>query len=111
MLVVLMALGSLVLCLGLPVGWLLLTRPLRSDAARYLIVLVGCPITMVVTGGLLLRLDAVYAQARGISKQRPRTTLLEIFVMAAAAIALVALVAWWFIFADSPSPSGPIQPV
>jgi hypothetical protein len=107
-----MALGSLTVWLGVPVAWFWLTRNLQSAAARYLIVIIGCPITMVLAAGLLYRLEAVYAQITGAASQGPASlTLLETFLVASALVALVALVGWWAFLADSANPSGPLQPI
>jgi len=38
-------------------------------------------------------------------------TLLEIFLVVSAVVAVVVLVAWWAFLADSPNPSGPLQPI
>jgi hypothetical protein len=125
-----MALGSLALWTAVPATWLLLTRNLEPDTMRYVIAIAGCAITMLGAGILLYRLEAVYARARmtdtaGRARVRsvwlrsvgdeggPRRplTLLEIFLVVSAVVALVGLVGWWVFFAHSANPSGPLQPV
>jgi ABC-type uncharacterized transport system permease subunit len=127
-LIALMALGSLALWIALPAAWLWLTRDLQSVATRFLIVIAGCAITMVSAGALLFRLEAVYARITGTAgpvaepprylrtaaeerRPRRRLTLLEIFLVVSAVVALVTLVVWWALLADAPNPSGPLQPL
>ena len=126
-LVVLMAIGSLALWIAIPATWLWLTRDLQPDTTRYLIVIAGCAITMLVGAGLLYRVEAVYARMTGTASHllahsgwlrsvsdergpRRRLTLLEIFLVVSAVVALAALVGWWAFLADSTSPSGPTAP-
>ena len=121
-----MALGSLAIWTAVPVVWFWLTRDLQSGAARYLIVIICCPITMLGGAALLYRVETVYARVSGVGSQDPthsawlhsisderrsHLSLLETFLVASALIALVALVGWWVFLADNPNPSGPLQPV
>jgi hypothetical protein len=123
-----MALGSLALWIALPAAWLWVTRDLQSFATRFLVVIAGCVITMASAGALLYRLEALYARMAGkaapvaehpaylrtvADERRPgrRLTLLEIFLVVSGLIALVSLVVWWALLADSPNPSGPLQPL
>ena len=46
-----------------------------------------------------------------MARPGPRLTLLDAFLVASAVVALVALVGWWAFLADSPNPSGPLQPL
>lgn len=127
-LVAVMALGSLALWTAIPAAWLWLTRDVGTDGARYFIVLTGCAITMLLGAGLLYRLEAVYAGIKGAQKKhvpahspwlrsvsderrpRGRLTLLEVFLVVSAVVALVALVTWWAFLADTLNPSGPTAP-
>jgi hypothetical protein len=125
-LVVLMAAGSLLLWIGVPAAWLLLTRGMES-APRFVVTIVGCVITMAAVGWLLFRLDGVYARIAGIDGpeaepaswerrvgEKPGSrpmTLLERMLVGSALVAVVALIVWWAFFADSSSPSGPLQPL
>ena len=123
-----MALGSLALWIAIPVAWLWLTRDLQPLATRFLVVIAGCAITMVAAGAVLFRLEAIYARVTGTpppviepprylrtvaDERRPRRrlTLLEAFLVASALVALAALIGWWAFLADSPNPSGPLQPL
>jgi hypothetical protein len=127
-LIALMALGSLALWIALPAAWLWVTRGLQPFATRFLIVLAGSAITMVSAGALLYRLEAVYTRMTGVGapiaerpsylrtvadERRPhrRLSLLEVFLVISGLVALVALVAWWAFLADTPNPSGPLQPL
>jgi hypothetical protein len=123
-----MALGSLALWIAIPVGWLWVTRHMQPLGARFLIVIVGCVGTMLGVGVFLYRLEAIHARMTGTAEPelaspgwlrsvgdagRPsrRLTLLEIFLVGSALVALVTLVVWWVFLADSPNPSGPLQPI
>ena len=124
----LMALGSLALWIAIPAAWLWVTRNLDSFGSRFLIVIAGCTITMAGAGSLLYRLEAVYVRMSGkvvpaaehpaylrtaAQDRRPRRplTLLEVFLVVSGLVALVSLVMWWVLLADSPNPSGPLQPL
>jgi hypothetical protein len=127
-LVALMALGSLALWTALPIAWLWLTREVEPEGARYLVVITGSAITMLIGAGFLYRLEAFYAQVIGAAsgpiqarsawlrsvsderRPRGRLTLLEVFLVVSAVVALVALVGWWAFLADSSNPSGPTAP-
>ena len=123
-----MALGSLALWIAIPAGWLWVTRDLQPLGARFLIVIVGCVSSMLGAGVFLYRLEAVYVRMTGMAQPEPappgwlrtvgdaglsrrRLTLLEIFLVVSALVALLALVVWWAFLADSPNPSGPLQPL
>jgi hypothetical protein len=111
-LVAVMALGSLALWVAVPVGWLWLTRNLEPAGTRFLITIVGCPLTMVGAGWALSRLENVYLRAGGIAdahESPPRP--LERLLTASALLALVALVLWWVLLAGGSNPSGPMQPL
>jgi hypothetical protein len=122
-----MALGSLALWIAIPSGWLWVTRHIEPLGARFLVVITGCVISMLGAGSLLFRLEAFYARTTGArpavatpgwmrsvgdeGQSRPRMSLLEVLLVVSALIALLTLVVWWVFLADSPNPSGPLQPV
>lgn len=127
-LVALMAVGSLALWTLIPAGWMWVTREMEPDGARFVLTICGCVVTMVGAGSLLYRLEAVYFQVSGAAspepappswlrtvgddrRARPRLGLLDTFMAVSALLALVALVLWWVVLADSPNPSGPLQPL
>ena len=125
--VALMALGSLALWIAVPAAWLWATRGFESGGARFLVALPGCVLTMVGVGWLLYRLEAVYERLSGIEPEEPgppsylrmkkdagmrrRVSLLDALLVASAIAAVICLVIWWAFLADSPDPSGPLQPV
>src|SRR5215210_1316003 len=73
LLIALMAVGSVVLWIGIPVGWLYLASQLVDSSqpamGPYVLVIVGIPATMVVIGKLLATLDRVYARVVGAAPQ------------------------------------------
>ena len=83
LLIALMAVGSVLLWLGIPVGWLYLVSRLvgssQPSMGPYVLVLVGIPASMIVVGKLLSKLNRAYgelthtaptgrARARGCSR-------------------------------------------
>jgi hypothetical protein len=125
--VALMAIGCLALWLAVPAAWLWLTRDLDSGP-RFLIALPGCALNMAAVGWLLFRLEEVYFRLSGAAppeeeppswmrrnrdaaKPRRALTLLERLMVGSAVVALLTLVIWWAFLADSPNPSGPLQPL
>jgi uncharacterized membrane protein len=114
--------GGLALWTLLPYAWLQLTGGL-SPGARFVLVILGLPLTMALAFALLVRVDAhrqgmrVEHQSRSsdVIDQRSagdgRSSLLEVTLVASAIIALTGLVLWWAFLADSPDPSGPLQPI
>jgi hypothetical protein len=105
-LVGLMALGSLALWTAIPAGWMYATREMEPAGARFVLTIFGCVASMIGAGSLLYRLEAAYFGTRGT-----RVGLLDRFMVASAVLALLALVVWWVVLADSPNPSGPLQPL
>ena len=66
-------------------------------------VLVACPITMVLWGWVLFRLNDAYNQLAG--QDRP---LLEAMLVVSVVVALAALFVWFFLFAPGQQwPTGP----
>jgi hypothetical protein len=127
-LVALMALGSLALWTAIPAGWMYATREIESDGARFVLTILGCVASMAGAGSLLYRLEAFYFRLSGshapepappsflrtINDERsvrPRLGLLDRFMAASAVLALLALLLWWVLLADSANPSGPLQPL
>ena len=124
----LMALGSLALWTAIPGAWLWLTRDLDPGGARFLVAVVGCAISMLLAGSLLVRLQAIHARISGATlpqraarsgwvrsvSDQPGTggglTALEKMLAISAVVALLALVGWWAFFSDSDNPSGPTAP-
>ena len=114
--------GGLALWTLIPYSWLQLTGGL-SPGARFVLVILGLPLTMALAFVLLIRVDThrqglLAEHHRGStdaidesSAGNGRSSLLEVTLVASAIIALVGLVLWWAFIADSPDPSGPLQPI
>jgi hypothetical protein len=122
-LVLLMAVGSVVLWIGIPVGWVwVASRTVKTSQPSlgpYLLVLFATPISMWIWGKLLFRLNAVYSRLTGQTHevrtqlpwhksmrgervtQRP-TTVLDIVMIVSVSIALTAFAIWFFTAAGSP---------
>jgi hypothetical protein len=126
LLILLMALGSVVLWIGVPIGWLYLASHLTKTSAPtlgpYLLVLIAMPISMWIVGKLLFRLNILYSRLTGrtyeVRVQLPwlksmrgerdsghKPTVLEIVMVVSVSIALLAFVVWFFGFAGSSIPS------
>jgi hypothetical protein len=123
-----MAVGSLAVWTAIPAAWLWLLRDLEPAATRFLITVPGCALTMFGAVLLLYRLEAAYERAGGAApsappppawrrsagedrRPGPRLTFLDLCLVVSALLALAALVCWWALLADSPNPSGPLQPL
>jgi hypothetical protein len=94
----------LVLWIGIPLAWLRIGSWL-SDAGHVVlvVVLVACPITMVLWGWALYRLDNIYFQLTG--QERP---LLEAMLVVSVLLALPTIAIWFFAFASGQQwPTGP----
>ena len=126
-LIALMAIGSVILWIGIPVGWLYLASRLvdssQPSLGPYLLIIFGIPITMFVFGRLLFTLDRVFERVTGRASEtdfRPpwlksmrgeravsrRMTVLEGVMIVSVGIALLAFAVWFFAFAGSSLPSG-----
>jgi hypothetical protein len=125
-LILLMALGSVVLWIGIPVGWIYaVSRMVNSSQPSlgpYMLLIVGIPVTMALWGKLLFGLDNVYARVtgqhsevqfrapwlksvRGERDNRRRLTVLEMTMIVSVSIALVAFAIWFLGFAGSSLPN------
>jgi hypothetical protein len=125
-LIVLMAIGSILLWLGIPVGWLyLVSRLVRSSQPSmgpYVLLLVGIPASMVVVGKGLSRLNRAYGSLMGTAPTtrvrsswmksmrgerdsgRPRSVL-DVVMVWSVALALLCFGVWFFAFAGSSLPT------
>ena len=78
-LIVLMAIGSILLWLGIPVGWLyLVSRLVKSSQPSmgpYVLLLVGIPASMVVVGKGLSKLNRAYGEPDGHDAHHARAQL------------------------------------
>jgi hypothetical protein len=126
LLIVLMAIGSILLWLGIPIGWLYLVSRLVSSSqpsmGPYVLVLVGIPTSMVVVGKALSKLNRVYGDVTGTTPRvrmrspwmksmrgerdsgRPRTVL-DVVMVWSVSLALLCFGIWFFLFAGSSLPT------
>ena len=126
-LVLLMAVGSIVMWVGLPLGllWLAsaLTESSRPSLGPYLLVLLGLPVGMIVVGKALGTLDRMHGRITGRLDDGPQRaawlqsmrdergahrrtrSVLDTVMIVSVALALVAGAVWFFVFAGSSLPS------
>jgi ABC-type amino acid transport system permease subunit len=99
-----MGAGCMVLWIGIPLAWLGLASWLsETGSVVFLVALVACPITMVLWGWALFRLDDLHSQLTG--QERP---LLEAMLVVTVILAIPAMAIWFFVFAPGQqSPTGP----
>jgi hypothetical protein len=124
-LIALMAVGSIFLWIGVPVGWLWIGSQLQSDSGQasfglYLGILAGIVVSMVVVGRFLHRLNGVYGSLTGSEVVRvrmpwhrslrgedegraPRQILDVVMVISVMSAGFVFMV-WFFFFAGSSLP-------
>ena len=126
LLIGLMAVGSVLLWIGVPVGWLYLASQLTDSSqptmGPYVLVLVGIPATMIVVGKALAALDRTYGRVTGTASRtrgqlpwhrslrgdrepaRGRSVL-DVVMVCSVALALVCFAVWFFLFAGSSLPT------
>jgi hypothetical protein len=126
LLVLLMAVGSVAMWIGIPIGWVwVASRTVKTSQPSlgpYLLVLFAVPISMWICGKLLYRLNAVYSRVTGESHEvraqlpwhksmrgerhtsKP-TTVLELVMIISVSVALTAFAVWFFGFAGSSIPN------
>jgi hypothetical protein len=126
LLILLMAVGSVVLWIGIPVGWLYLVSQLVDSSepsmGPYLLVLLGIPTTMIAMGKVLAILDRAYgrvtrtapqvrAQApwhrslRGDRRPARAGSVLDVVMVCSVALAVLCFAVWFFVFAGSSLPT------
>jgi hypothetical protein len=124
-LIALMAVGSIFLWIGIPVGWLWIGSQLQSDSGQasfglYLGILVGIILSMVVIGRFLYRLNGVYGRLtgsevvrvrlpwhrslRGEQEGRQPRQILDVVMVVSVMSAGFAFLVWFFFFAGSSLP-------
>ena len=126
LLIALMAIGSILLWLGIPIGWLyLVSRLVKSSQPSmgpYVLLLVGIPASMVVVGKGLSRLNRAYGSLMGTAPTtrmrsswmksmrderdsgRPRSVL-DVVMVWSVALAVLCFGVWVFAFAGSSLPT------
>jgi hypothetical protein len=126
LLILLMAVGSVLLWIGIPVGWLYLVSRLVDSSepsmGPYVLVLVGIPTTMIVVGKGLAVLDRTYGRVtrtqarvrvqapwhrslRGDRSPARARSVLDVVMVASVALAVVCFAVWFFLFAGSSLPT------
>ena len=125
-LIAVMAIGSILLWLGIPVGWLYLVSRLVTSSqpsmGPYVLLLVGVPASMVVVGKGLSALNRAYANLMGTAPTtRMRSSwmksmrgerdggrqrsVLDVVMVWSVALALLCFGVWFFAFAGSSLPT------
>jgi hypothetical protein len=125
-LILLMAVGSILLWIGIPVGWLYLVSQLvdssQPSMGPYVLVLVGIPTTMIAMGKVLAILDRTYGRVtrtapqvrsqapwhrslRGDRRPERARSVLDVVMVASVALAVVCFAVWFFLFAGSSLPT------
>jgi hypothetical protein len=126
LLIAVMAVGSVLLWIGIPVAWLYLASRVADSSqpsmGPYVMVLVGIPATMIVMGKLLAALDRAYGRVTGTAPQarvqapwhrsmrgdrqstRPRSVL-DVVMVCSVALAVLCFAVWFFLFAGSSLPT------
>ena len=125
-LLLLMALGSVLMWIGVPVGLIWLASHLQNGSqpsmGPYLVVLFGLPIAMVVLGKGLASLDRTFSRVSGYNPENRRIqlpwhksmrgergsshrrTVLDVVMIVSVTIAGSAFLIWFFGFAGSSLP-------
>ena len=122
LLALVIVLGSLFLWIGVPIGGMWLAGQLFTESTRFLMFcLVTIPLTMVVVGFLLYRVNAVYVslrdeepretprsgwlvsatdERRSIRLRQGRRELIDVAMTVSIVVALVLMVVWFFFAAE-----------
>jgi hypothetical protein len=126
-LLVIMVVGSFILWLAVPLGWLWvgskINQSLDPSFGAYVAIAIGIPATMLVLFTLLRRIDAAHQALTGtLSDAKPvpppwrrsmrdernmhaPTSALDIILVATAIAAGLVLLVWFAFFAGSPLPT------
>ena len=123
----LMAVGSIFLWIGIPVGWLWIGSQIQSDSGQasfglYLGILLGIIVSMVAIGKLLTGLNGVYGRLtgsevvrvrlpwhrslRGQEEGRPPRQILDVVMVISVLSAGFVFLCWFLFFAGSSLPGG-----
>ena len=126
-LIALMAVGSVTLWLGIPIGWLWIGSQVQAESqspgfAPYMLVLAGIVISIAVMAKLLAILNRTYKRVagddavvrvrmpwhrsmRGDDDHRPPRSVLDVVMVISVSCAMLVFGVWFFFFAGSPLPS------
>ena len=119
-----MAIGSVIMWLGVPLGLIYLASKVADSAnpsaGPYLLVLLGLPVGMAIVGKFLGYLDHLHGRLTGRLEERHRATwlrsmraersstrrggVLDKVMIVSVALAIVAFAVWFFGFAGSSLP-------
>jgi hypothetical protein len=124
-LAILIVLGSVAMWVGIPAFWIWLAGRLMVEyPSIYMIALAACPLSMILWGWALYRINAVYLEVSppppdlpgtqrsawlgSLSSERtPRrrqATLLDVSMIVSVIIALSVMFIWFFAFAHNAGP-------
>ncbi len=127
LLIALMAVGSVVMWLGVPIGLVYLASRLADSPTPsmgpYLLIIIGLPLGMVVIGKALGALDRYHGRITGLDDGKPqqaawmksmrgerdrrrRRSVLDTVMLISVGVALVLSAVWFFGFAGSSLPGG-----
>jgi hypothetical protein len=125
LLIALMAFGSVLMWLGVPVGVIYLASRIADSPTPsmgpYLLILIGLPVGMVAVGKVLGALDRYHGRVTGLDDGKPmqatwmvsmrgerqrkrRRSVLDTVMMISVGVALVVSAVWFFGFAGSSPP-------
>lgn len=127
-LIALMAILSVTLWLGIPIGWLWIGSQLQTGSQAtgfgpYVIVLAGIIVSIVVVAKILAALNRTYGRLAGVAPtvrvrmpwhrsmrgeddSRHEHSVLDVVMVISVSTAVLALTVWFFVFAGSPLPAG-----
>jgi hypothetical protein len=124
-LIALMAIGSVLMWLGLPVALIYLASRVadspKPSMGPYLLIIVGLPLGMIAIGKVLGALDRYHGRLTGLDEHKPmqaawmksmrgererkrRRSVLDTVMIVSVAAALLAFAVWFFGFAGSSLP-------
>jgi hypothetical protein len=124
-LIALMAVGSVVMWLGVPVGLIYLASQVadspKPSMGPYLLIIIGLPLGMTIVGKALGALDRYHGRLTGLDEGKPeqaswmksmrgererkrRRSVLDSVMLISVAVALVLAAIWFFGFAGSSLP-------
>jgi hypothetical protein len=125
LLIALMAFGSVLMWLGVPIGLVYLASQLADSPTPsmgpYLLILIGLPVGMVAVGKVLGALDRYHGRITGLDDGKPqqaawmksmrgererrrRRSVLDTVMIISVGVALVLSAVWFFGFAGSSLP-------
>jgi hypothetical protein len=125
LLVALMAIGSVLMWIGVPVGLIYLASRLADSPTPsmgpYLLILIGLPVGMIAVGKVLGALDRYHGRITGLDDGKPlqaawlksmrgererkrRRSVLDTVMIVSVGVALVLSAIWFFGFAGSSLP-------